>query len=210
MIYIYSDKNIHPNYLKIGFTTRDDVEERIQEQYSTALFTKPTYVLHYTTESITNSGRSFTDKDVHIELKKLGYNPLMRSSGRESEWYNVDLNTVINIIDKIKNDIPKENKNMAKTWNDMSNSFRQTFVRMCLENGFTFEQIAAEFNNTPESDYLAFWWKKNENTDFTNEGDSKRSISDILAEAEDVCVAAEKIRKLRAEADYLESKMKKD
>ena len=41
VIYIYSDKNINPGYLKIGFTTRD-VNERIQEQYSTALFTKPT------------------------------------------------------------------------------------------------------------------------------------------------------------------------
>ena len=209
MIYIYSDENINPGYLKIGFTTRD-VNERIQEQYSTALFTNPTYKLLYTTESITSNNIPFTDKDIHRELKNRGYQPLLKESGRESEWYNVDLDTVINIIDKIKNDIPKENKNMAKTWNDMSNSFRQTFIRMCRDNDFTFEQIAAEFNNSPESDYLAFWWKKNENTDFTNEGANKRSISDILAEAEDACVAAEKIRKLRAEADYLESKMKKD
>ncbi len=88
-IYAYEDTN--PQYngmLKVGYTSRN-VEERIREQYPTKRpdGTKP-YKIKYEESAVRNDGTSFTDKDVHRMLEKMG----VKNCG--GEWYRCDVKTV--------------------------------------------------------------------------------------------------------------------
>ena len=79
-LYAYSDS--HPEYrglLKIGYTTKI-VEERVKQQYPTLTPGKPTYSIHLDEVAVRNDGSTFTDRDVHLYLKKKGFlNP-------DGEW----------------------------------------------------------------------------------------------------------------------------
>lgn len=97
-IYVYSDDRFLGS-LKVGYTTRKNVEDRIREQYPLALPTneKPYHLLFHT-ESIKEDGSVFTDKNIHHYLvnKKFKYT---------SEWFKCSLDDVKAAVIAIKNGI---------------------------------------------------------------------------------------------------------
>lgn len=97
-IYLYSDK-YNPSWVKIGYTTRIDPEDRIKEQYNTRLQLEPDcYMYLYSTSAVRYNGVGFTDSQVHAILKDK--NVLNRG-----EFYQTDLYTISKAILDIKNDI---------------------------------------------------------------------------------------------------------
>jgi len=72
--------------LKIGFTTRSDVELRIKEQFPTSMPLKP-WKLKFVREA-TNGELVFTDKDVHKRLLEMGRRNV------NGEWYECTVEDV--------------------------------------------------------------------------------------------------------------------
>lgn len=94
IIYAYElvDVATHKGLLKIGFTDRD-AQTRIKEQLGTA---KINYKIVFEESAMKRDGSSFTDKEVHRQLKKNGFaNP-------EGEWFKCTLNDLRKAIWEIK------------------------------------------------------------------------------------------------------------
>lgn len=85
-VYAYSDTSF-PGQLKIGYTERDDVMERIREQHPIQA-PSITYHLEWWKAALTNDGSSFTDKDLHRYLKKKGF------VQTEGEWFKCSVDDV--------------------------------------------------------------------------------------------------------------------
>lgn len=94
-IYIYSD-TAFPGWLKIGETTRDNVEERIEEQHP---ITEPwkTYRTewHGSAFYTDGSGDTFADKDIHRYLRRHGY----KMAG---EWCRCTLSQAKNAYEAVR------------------------------------------------------------------------------------------------------------
>ena len=85
--WIYAYSNPAPAYkglLKVGYTTRVSVEERIKEQFNVEQpeGLKP-YRIEFKESAMRSDGSAFTDKDVHRLLEKSGF---IRVGG---EWFSV-------------------------------------------------------------------------------------------------------------------------
>ncbi|MHB8637589.1 MAG: GIY-YIG nuclease family protein [Fimbriimonadaceae bacterium] len=80
-VYAYEDKN--PQYsglLKVGFTTRA-AKTRVAQQYPTLRPGAPPYRIVIEESAMRGDGSTFTDRDVHRELRRRGFaNP-------EGEWF---------------------------------------------------------------------------------------------------------------------------
>lgn len=83
--YAYTTPGVpaHDGWTKIGFTERD-VETRIKEQTHTVGIAHKTW-WHYRAAYITEPFETFTDKDFHAYLKKLG---ILRQNG--TEWFQIE------------------------------------------------------------------------------------------------------------------------
>ncbi|MBQ9972498.1 MAG: GIY-YIG nuclease family protein, partial [Firmicutes bacterium] len=68
--YILPGVSDHNGYIKIGYTDREDVEERIREQLHTAAIKHKTLFVE---SAMRADGTCFTDHDVHNLLKKKGF-----------------------------------------------------------------------------------------------------------------------------------------
>lgn len=99
-IYIYSDKR-YPSWVKIGYTTRKDPEDRVREQYSTLLqLDDEPYVMIHITEAVRYNGVAFTDNEIHRLLKKYSNLP------KRGEFYQTnDLYVISKLILDIKKDV---------------------------------------------------------------------------------------------------------
>ena len=109
VIYIYKHLDVasHNGWLKVGETkasriSGDGHNMRIEEQNSAA---NVAYEVLYTTDAVTNSGKPFSDTDIHELLvakdieREETLNP---KTNRKSEWFKTDLQTVIDTIEKYK------------------------------------------------------------------------------------------------------------
>lgn len=94
-IYAYSDSRF-PNCLKIGYTTQDNVLDRIRQQYPIKT-PNQTWQLIGQWDAIKTDGTLFTDRAIHKELKKMGIKNIA------GEWFECDLDTVSNAILNVKN-----------------------------------------------------------------------------------------------------------
>ena len=94
-IYVYSDSSF-PGWLKIGLTTRDDVNERIDEQHPIAEPYK-TYKTEWYGDAFYDdgSGETFTDKTIHRYLKE-------HHKDVRSEWCRCTLKEVIAAYNAVK------------------------------------------------------------------------------------------------------------
>jgi len=82
----------HKGLLKIGYTDRD-AQTRIKEQLGTAAIH---YKIVFEDSAMRRDGSSFTDRDVHRHLRKLGFaNP-------EGEWFQCTLNDLRRAMWEIK------------------------------------------------------------------------------------------------------------
>lgn len=86
--YAYTTPGVpaHDGWTKIGFTERD-VETRINEQTHTVGVDHKTW-WHFRATYMTEPFGSFTDKDFHAYLEKLG---IARKEG--TEWFQIEPNT---------------------------------------------------------------------------------------------------------------------
>ena len=95
-IYAYSDS--HPQYsglLKVGFTSKNTVKERVQAQYPIITPGEETYTIHLGRSAIRKDGSSFIDKDVHRILRAKGFpNPA-------GEWFRCKVSDVNAAIDQV-------------------------------------------------------------------------------------------------------------
>ena len=97
--YILPDVPNHNGYIKIGYTDKEDVEERIREQLHTAgLAHKTVFVL----SAMRDDGTCFTDKDIHAVLKKNGYLQLNEGEDR-NEWFKVSEKEALAVIESVRN-----------------------------------------------------------------------------------------------------------
>lgn len=93
-IYAYEliDVSTHKGLLKIGFTDRD-AQQRIKEQLGTAAIK---YKIVFEESAMKRDGSSFTDHDIHRQLRKNKFpNP-------EGEWFKCSLNDLRKAIWEIK------------------------------------------------------------------------------------------------------------
>lgn len=93
-IYVYSIEKAFPGCLKIGYTTRENVEERIEEQ----LINMPSriYNIEYKCDALKDDGTYFMDYEVHRVLRKKGFeNPT-------GEWFKCSLDDVKSAIISVK------------------------------------------------------------------------------------------------------------
>ena len=93
-IYAYSDASF-PGQIKIGYTERDDVMERIKEQYP---ISRPydTFRLLWFDIALREDGSCFTDKDIHKYLLK---HSVVKTNG---EWFKCTLEQVKNAYISVK------------------------------------------------------------------------------------------------------------
>lgn len=96
--YILPDVPNHNGYIKIGYTDKEDVEERIREQLHTAgLAHKTVFVV----SAMRDDGTCFTDKDIHAVLKKNGYLQLNEGEDR-NEWFKVSEKEALAVIESVR------------------------------------------------------------------------------------------------------------
>ena len=96
-IYVYSVKEIYPDYLKIGYTTRKNVKSRIDEQFNIEFPNgKKPYILEHFEDAIKDNGDVFDDDIVHKTLIKKGFECV------GGEWFKCSLKDVKSAIISIK------------------------------------------------------------------------------------------------------------
>lgn len=94
-IYVYEDRK-DLGWLKVGYTTRKNAEDRIREQFNTRLQrdSRP-YIYHHVEDAIDKDGKAFTDKDVHKVLISQGFEA-------NGEFFKADLESVKSAILSVK------------------------------------------------------------------------------------------------------------
>lgn len=101
-IYAYRDKNpAYEGMLKVGFTARD-VEGRVAQQYPTKRPGELPYEIVLEESAVWNDGGSFTDHDIHRQLRKKGVrNPA-------GEWFECDVDDVRAAVLAVREGIDNE------------------------------------------------------------------------------------------------------
>lgn len=104
-IYVYSEDNPKwKDFLKVGYTTRENVFDRIDEQYPTKRPDgKRPYKVLYVENAMYPDGSSFMDHEVHDVLVKKGF---QRGEGEYlgyGEWFKCSVNDVRAAILAVKN-----------------------------------------------------------------------------------------------------------
>ena len=97
--YILPSVPDHNGYIKIGYTDKKDVEERIYEQTHTAGLLHQTL---FAVSAMRDDGTCFTDKDIHAVLKKNGYTQLNFGEDR-NEWFKVSKDEALAVINSVRN-----------------------------------------------------------------------------------------------------------
>ncbi len=101
---IYAYEDTHPQYkglLKVGFTNKD-AKTRVAEQYPTLKPGEPPYRILLEEPAIRNDGSTFSDHDVHRQLRKAGVkNP-------EGEWFECTVKEVKSAIISVKTGVLNE------------------------------------------------------------------------------------------------------
>ena len=102
-IYAYEDTNPnHKGLLKIGYTTKVNVEERVAEQFTVITPDKIPYKIVFSESTMREDGTYFTDHDVHKLLEKQGFDNV------GGEWFKCSVRDIQSAVFTIKNRI--ENK----------------------------------------------------------------------------------------------------
>lgn len=82
-IYAYTlpDVTTHQGYIKVGYTERENVNERIREQLRTSAVR---YKLLFAESAMRPDGTCFTDRDVHAVLRRRGHSHIFDG---DNEWF---------------------------------------------------------------------------------------------------------------------------
>lgn len=129
----------HNGYIKIGYTDRENTENRIKEQLHTAGI--PFKVL-FKESAMRSDGTCFTDKDVHRLLKHKGFRQL--NEGKDhNEWFYCSEKEALETIEEVRTGIRFEGQ---RTWNFSMRKEQQTAVQMAKDY---FEQAKKEDPDRP-------------------------------------------------------------
>ncbi len=80
--------------IKVGYTTRDP-HVRIREQIGASSPEKDPYTLLLTAKSVSRSGKSFSDKDVHRILRSMGVRNV------HNEWFEAEAKDIREALERI-------------------------------------------------------------------------------------------------------------
>ena len=116
----------HDGYIKIGYTDRENTENRIKEQLHTAGI--PFKVL-FKESAMRSDGTCFTDKDVHRLLKHKGFRQLNEGEDR-NEWFYCSEKEALETIEEVRTCIRFEGQ---RTWNFSMRKEQQTAVQMAKD-----------------------------------------------------------------------------
>ena len=100
-IYAYTlpDVTTHQGYIKVGYTEREDVNERIREQlYASAV----RYKLLFTASAMRSDGTCFTDHDIHAILRRRGFPHIF---DEDNEWFKCSESDVQAAIVAVRDEI---------------------------------------------------------------------------------------------------------
>lgn len=98
MIYAYEEPGNSQvsGLLKVGYTARQTVQERISQQFPIKKPGRTPYIIHVEESAMKADGTAFTDKDVHRLLRSKGfYNP-------EGEWFRCTASDVRRAVDALR------------------------------------------------------------------------------------------------------------
>lgn len=113
-VYRYTDPRVN-NLIKVGYTSKDDVVDRIREQFgSRADIHPPPYELLHYEDAITDSKEEFMDHDVHAKLIEEGIEKVVTTDGNTSELFITNLESIINAIKAVKKRDPSESARKLK------------------------------------------------------------------------------------------------
>ena len=108
--YTLPDLADHRGYVKVGFTDREDTEQRIREQLHTAGIANFKLLLKET--AMRPDGTCFTDKDVHRILRRRRFRQLNEGEDR-NEWFECTVADINAAINELRTGIRLEG---ARTW----------------------------------------------------------------------------------------------
>lgn len=94
-------------YIKVGYTERDNVRVRIEEQVADISMPGPKdgiykLLLEESSEYNIKSGYFFNDEVIHDALEKKGF-PAIKYNGKKTEWFKCSVDDVKHVIFEIKN-----------------------------------------------------------------------------------------------------------
>ena len=92
----------HEGYIKIGYTEKENAEDRINEILHTAAVEHKTLFVE---SSMRNDGTVFTDKDVHNLLLRKGYKKKYFNGDTDNEWFKIEKDDVLIAIKEIRNNV---------------------------------------------------------------------------------------------------------
>lgn len=137
--YCLPDVADHDGYVKVGYTDRADVEQRIREQLHTAALNCKILLKE---SAMRSDGTCFTDKDVHRILRRKGFGQLNAVADR-NEWFACTVDDVRIAIDELRTGKRLDGQ---RTWTFAMRSEQQDAVEMTLKY---FEQAKVEDPTRP-------------------------------------------------------------
>lgn len=108
--YVLPDLADHNGYIKVGFTDREDTENRIKEQLHTAGISN--FKIVFKSSAMRPDGTCFTDKDVHKILRRKRFKQLNEGEDR-NEWFNCSVNDIEDAVNELITGIRLEGQ---RTW----------------------------------------------------------------------------------------------
>lgn len=107
-IYAYEENNpLYKGFLKIGYTTRQNAEDRIKEQFPILKPDEKPYVIRFIESSMRDDGTVFNDKDIHKYLRNRGIeNP-------NGEWFKCSVEELKSAFIAIKLRFENDEKRTA-------------------------------------------------------------------------------------------------
>ena len=108
--YVLPDLADHNGYIKVGFTDREDTENRIKEQLHTAGINN--FSIVFKRSAMRPDGTCFTDKDVHKILRRKRFKQLNEGEDR-NEWFNCSVNDIEDAVSELITGIRLEGQ---RTW----------------------------------------------------------------------------------------------
>lgn len=124
-VYGYTLPNVddHSGYIKIGYTDRENAEDRIKEQLHTAAIP---YKILFKESAMRPDGTCFTDKDIHRLLKHKGFRRLNEGEDK-NEWFYCSEKDALVAIGEMRTGIRFEGQ---RTWNFDMRSEQKKAVEM--------------------------------------------------------------------------------
>lgn len=115
--------NDHNGYIKIGYTDRENAEDRIKEQLHTAAIP---YRILFKESAMRSDGTCFTDKDIHRLLKHKGFRQLNEGNDK-NEWFYCSEKDVLDTIEEVRTGVRFEGQ---RTWAFDMRDEQKTAVNM--------------------------------------------------------------------------------